>query len=252
MRSFLDNTVESYWTIFHNSILNYIPCCLHLHRSCSDIGTETNSSIILQEKLLISDKSQILIVMLKSCLSGYICCFLLLLLPSALGGYKEEHEGFVKNFKGTSAFFIIICLAHLPASILLLKIVQGSSKPLFIRDMFCLVLPLLLNMTVLADYCYITIFFMVTCEMIYIFRFNPYRARKPSDNDLLENSNLRVKSSFSSAVVRCQKAAYLNLFKGMFSPPCIILFLAFCIVLFLALYWITLYRIKLKSNIKSN
>ena len=155
--------------------------------------------------------------MLKSFLSEYIYCFVLLLLPSALGGYKEEHEGFVKNFKGTSAFFIIICLAHLPASILLLKIVQGSSKPLFIRDLFCLVLPLLLNMTILADYCYITLFFMVTCEMLYIFRFNPYRARKPSDNELLENGNQREKSSFSSAVVRCQKAAYLNLFKGKIS-----------------------------------
>lgn len=133
-----------------------------------------------------------------------------------LGGYKEEHEGFVKNFKGTSAFFVVICLAHLPASILLLKIVQGSSKPLFIRDFVCLVLPLLLNMTILADYCYLTIFLLIGGEIVYILRFNPYREKKIADNDM----NLRCSlpgGSLLSSIARCKRMAYLNLFKGSIS-----------------------------------
>ena len=138
--------------------------------------------------------------------------FIFLWIPSVLGGYKEEHEGFVKNFKGTSAFFVIICLSHLPASILLLKIMQGSSKSLFVRDMLCLVLPILLNMTVLADYCYITIFLLVGFEMLYIFHFNPYRMRKASDYEIGRSDS--SEGSFSGAITRCRKAAYLNLFKG--------------------------------------
>ena len=109
--------------------------------------------------------------------SAMLTIFGMILLTSpVLGGYKEEHEGFVKNFKGTSAFFVVICLAHLPASILLLKIVQGSSKPLFIRDFVCLVLPLLLNMTILADYCTSRSFFLsavrlfTSCDSILIAR----------------------------------------------------------------------------------
>ena len=138
---------------------------------------------------------------------------MILLTSPVLGGYKEEHEGFVKNFKGTSAFFVVICLAHLPASILLLKIVQGSSKPLFIRDFVCLVLPLLLNMTILADYCYLTIFLLIGGEIVYILRFNPYREKKVADNDM----NLRCSlpgGSLLSSIARCKRMAYLNLFKG--------------------------------------
>ena len=138
---------------------------------------------------------------------------LTLLTSSVFGGYKEEHEGFVKNFKGTSAFFVVICLAHLPASILLLKIIQGSSKPLFIRDFFCLVLPLLLNMTILADYCYITIFLLIGGEIIYILRFNPYREKKVADRDLEMKSSLPG-GSFLPSIVRFKRMAYLNLFKG--------------------------------------
>ena len=138
--------------------------------------------------------------------------FIFAMIPTVLGGYKEEHEGFVKNFKGTSAFFVIICLSHLPASILLLKIMQGSSKSSFLRDMLCLVLPILLNMTVLADYCYITIFLLVGFEMLYIFRFNPYRIRKASDDEIGHSDS--SEGSYSGAITRCRKAAYLNLFKG--------------------------------------
>ena len=141
---------------------------------------------------------------------------LILLLSPVLGGYKEEHEGFVKNFKGTSAFFVVICLAHLPASILLLKIIQGSSKPQFLRDFMCLVLPLLLNMTILADYCYLTIFMMIGCEVVFILFFNPYREKKTADNELVLNgSNAASGGSFlSSSIARCKRVAYLNLFKG--------------------------------------
>ena len=143
---------------------------------------------------------------------------LILLASPVLGGYKEEHEGFVKNFKGTSAFFVVICLAHLPASILLLKIVQGSSKPLFIRDFVCLVLPLLLNMTILADYCYITIFLLIVGEIVYILRFNPYREKKVADNDMNLRCSLSLPGgSLLSSIARCKRMAYLNLFKGSIS-----------------------------------
>ena len=149
--------------------------------------------------------------------SAVLTIFGLILLASpVLGGYKEEHEGFVKNFKGTSAFFVVICLAHLPASILLLKITQGSSKPLFIRDFLCLVLPLLFNMTILADYCYLTIFLLIGGEIIYILRFNPYRQKKVADNEMEMKSSLPG-SSFLSSIVRNRRTAYLNLFKGSVS-----------------------------------
>jgi hypothetical protein len=129
----------------------------------------------------------------------------LLLLSSVYGSYKEEHEGFMKNFKGTSAACVIVCLAHVPASILLLKIVQGNSKSSFLRDYICLVVPLLLNMTVLADYCYFTLLLMVMLEAIYVLRFNQYRVRK--DREITDTL---------SAVNPSKKAVYLSLFKGLY------------------------------------
>ena len=129
-------------------------------------------------------------------------------LPLIYAGYKEEHQGFVKNFKGTSAGYVIVCLLHVPASILLLKIVQGSKQPSFLRDFVCLVLPILLNMTILADYCYVTIILLILLEALYILRINPYRERKESDNISEESS------SEGYSLSRCKKAAYLDLFKG--------------------------------------
>lgn len=121
--------------------------------------------------------------------------FVLLLLLSHIQicscGYKQEHEGFVKNFKGTSAGNILCTLAHVPASILLLKIVQGNSQPSFIRDFSCLVLPILLNMTILADYCYLTIVLLVTSEIIYVVYFNPCRSR-PGNEKINLNENEKM------------------------------------------------------------
>ena len=134
---------------------------------------------------------------------------ILLLLPVVYAGYKEEHQGFVKNFKGTSAGYVIVCLAHVPASILLLKIVQGSSRPSFLRDFLCIVLPILLNMTLLADYCYLTIILLIGCEILFIVKINPYRVRKESD-DIIQSEG----GEPSSVLNRCRGAAYLNLFKG--------------------------------------
>ena len=128
-------------------------------------------------------------------------------------GYKEEHQGFVKNFKGTSAGYVIVCLAHVPASILLLKIVQGSSRPSFLRDLLCLVLPILLNLTLLADYCYFTIVLLIGCEAVFIFKINPYRVRKESD-DVAQSVNGLQDEESSSLFDRCKGTAYLNLFKG--------------------------------------
>lgn len=138
-------------------------------------------------------------------------CYLgmLSLLPMTFAGYKEEHSGFVKNFKGTSAGYVIVCLLHVPASILLLKIVQGSSRPSFIRDFFCLIVPILLNMTLLSNWAYVTIIILILFEAFWILRINPYRARKESDDVREEHS-----SGSSVPVGRCKKAAYLDLFKG--------------------------------------
>ena len=134
-------------------------------------------------------------------------------LPVTLCGYKEEHQGFVKNFKGTSVGNILICLIHVPASILFLKIVQGSSPPSFIRDMFCLILPILLNMTVFADYCYFTIILMIAFEIIFILKINPYRVRKESD-DVTHSGNVLHDNEPSSLFYKCKGLTYINLFKG--------------------------------------
>lgn len=71
--------------------------------------------------------------------------------------YKIEHEAFVSNLKGTSIACIIACLLHIPALILLLKIFQTSRRARLIRDYFVFVFPLILTITVLADYNYVTI-----------------------------------------------------------------------------------------------
>lgn len=140
----------------------------------------------------------------KSIALAFFLVNLLLLSLSVQGSYKEEHEGFMKNYKGTSAACVIVCLAHVPASILLLKIVQGNSKSSFLRDYFCLVAPLLLNMTVLADYCYFTLLLMVMLEAIYVLRFNHYRVRK--DREIVD---------ITTAPIPSKNAVYLSLFKGV-------------------------------------
>ena len=50
-------------------------------------------------------------------LGRYTLYGILSTLAVVYAGYKEEHQGFVKNFKGTSAGYVIVCLAHVPASI---------------------------------------------------------------------------------------------------------------------------------------
>ena len=83
-----------------------------------------------------------------------------------VSSYKEDHESFVSNnIKGTSLGCILVVLAHAPALILLLKLVQKNSTPIFLRDMIYLVIPILLSMTVLADYCYLTLVVIVFSEI---------------------------------------------------------------------------------------
>ena len=70
--------------------------------------------------------------------------------------YNDAHSAFVSNLKGTSAGCVLICLLHVPVSILLLKSVQKASAPSYFRDFAYLVTPILLSVTLLADYGYFT------------------------------------------------------------------------------------------------
>lgn len=71
--------------------------------------------------------------------------------------YKEEHESFVSNLKGSSIGCIIACLMHVPIFILILKLVQRYKKPSLARDFLILVFPSLLVVTVFANYNYFTL-----------------------------------------------------------------------------------------------
>ena len=71
--------------------------------------------------------------------------------------YKEEHESFVSNLKGSSIGCIIVCLMHVPVFILTLKLVQRYKKPTLMRDFLILVFPSLLVVTVFANYNYVSL-----------------------------------------------------------------------------------------------
>mmetsp|Transcript_14027 Transcript_14027/g.20977 ORF Transcript_14027/g.20977 Transcript_14027/m.20977 type:complete len:565 (-) Transcript_14027:11-1705(-) len=68
--------------------------------------------------------------------------------------YKDEHEAFVSNLKGTSLSCVLVCLAHVPACILLLKLVQAWRRPRILRDLFVLVYPLMFSLTIFSGHGY--------------------------------------------------------------------------------------------------
>lgn len=116
--------------------------------------------------------------------------------------YKKQHEAFVSNLKGTSVGCILSCLAHAPALILLIKLVQKTSAPVFHRDMLCLVIPLLLSITVLADYCFLSLLAILFAEICFL------QLQKstsiPSDKNLVTMLSGKSRKSF------------ISLFKGLF------------------------------------
>lgn len=83
--------------------------------------------------------------------------WLFFLMSSRISSYKDEHESFVSNLKGTSVACVVTCLAHVPAFIMLAKVMQRTRKPRIIREFLCLSFPLLLTITVFADYSYLSL-----------------------------------------------------------------------------------------------
>lgn len=73
---------------------------------------------------------------------------------SGNSAYKAEHEQFTSNLKGTSILCIILCILHVPACLLISKLVQWRRKPNWIRDYAFLVVPQLLSITVLHNHSY--------------------------------------------------------------------------------------------------
>lgn len=66
--------------------------------------------------------------------------------------YKQQHEAFVKNEKGSSVATVMISCAHLPVLVLILSLIQiRYNKSKLSNDLIILVYPLLLAMTVFAE-----------------------------------------------------------------------------------------------------
>ena len=126
-------------------------------------------------------------------------------------GYAEEHIAFVSNLKGTSAACVLVCLAHAPLSVLLLKLVQKRKRPLLQRDLLYLVLPILLNLTILADYCYITVLMMLGLEIAFVLKVEREWKRRKM---LMEDSSVLMTPCTPIHDVP-SKLTYLTLFKGL-------------------------------------
>jgi phosphatidylinositol glycan class W len=87
--------------------------------------------------------------------------------------YKEQHEEFVSNHNGSSLFFLIICLSHIPLLILILKLVykrlnidSAFSVARFVFDSLFLLLPTLFLITVGAQYQHLSLFFLLIVAVI--------------------------------------------------------------------------------------
>lgn len=136
--------------------------------------------------------------------------------------YKEEHESFVANLKGSSIGCIIVCLLHMPAYILLLKMAQKYSKPSLSRDFLLLVFPTLLTVTVFANYNYISLIVLIVILCI--------RMRTPRHNHVVNEvvlggeSPVFEKPENSADNERTAKEEnmhhrtnYITIYKGIFS-----------------------------------
>lgn len=120
-----------------------------------------------------------------------------------LGSYQEEHETFMSNVKGASAADVLVCLAHGPALIVILKLVQGGRKPRLIRDVACLGWPMLASVTILGDKSrgYLSLLILLLTA-IFVVRTN--------NRDAQEDSN---KPREVVDEVSCDRT-FLSLFKG--------------------------------------
>lgn len=120
--------------------------------------------------------------------------------------YKEEHEAFVSNLKGTSIGCIYFCLSHVPALVLLLKLVQANRRPRLLRDFTFLVIPILLIITLLADQSFWTLPCLLLGEILAINRLQFRKGLGVFIGDIPSSGNVNTISS--------NKKTYLSLFKG--------------------------------------
>jgi hypothetical protein len=120
--------------------------------------------------------------------------------------YKSDHEAFVSNLKGTSAGDVIACLGHFPATIILIKMIQKTSIPLYLRDLVYLALPILLSMTILADYSYVSLIGIVVSEIVVL-----QMSKTNSIDSQLENASDNKKIDYLN-----KKLTFISLFKGIF------------------------------------
>jgi hypothetical protein len=130
--------------------------------------------------------------------------------------YKEEHEAFVSNLKGTSVGCILACFLHIPAVILLLKLIQKKARPRILRDMVYLVIPLLLSLTVLADYSYVSLIIIAIAE-IYTLQLQKLKYESDVVQDVIASED--------------KKKSYISLFKGDKSIPLPLFHFNYCIIL---------------------
>lgn len=87
---------------------------------------------------------------------------------TVMSNYKAEHEEFVSNLNGSSTASVIICLAHVPALILLTKLVQKGKKPRLFFEFLFFSFPMLLCMTIFADYSMISLsIILLTAGLLY-------------------------------------------------------------------------------------
>jgi hypothetical protein len=73
--------------------------------------------------------------------------------------YKEQHESFVSNLSGTDVITFLLPLLHLPFLIIISKILHKGRKSSILLEFAVLILPVLLVLTVCADYAYWTLSF---------------------------------------------------------------------------------------------
>ena len=121
--------------------------------------------------------------------------------------YAEEHAAFFSNLKGSSALDVLVCILHLPALVLLLKLVQGHKRPRLLRDYFFLAFPCLLSITVFSTAGCLSLL-LITLSDIYI-----YRTHSKATSDDISVPNTRFKVTDSNQEITTEKS-YLSLFKG--------------------------------------
>jgi hypothetical protein len=100
-----------------------------------------------------------------------------------------------------------VCILHLPALVLLLKLVQSHRRPRLLRDYVFLALPCLLTTTVFANAGYLSLL-LITLSDVYI-----YRTQNKGTSDDIPAVNTRLKSFEINQDVITDKS-YLSLFKG--------------------------------------